>query len=136
MDPILQKLLDASEDLFERMMISLDSHKPLTDKKREWETNNHRQHIDKCIATYEKHGIKELKWELKDWDGCKGKPQVWVHHISKKKTLTLFTWDMERGIHGCHSDGRPNGNGYGLFLPGLNMEEAKLAVYAKHKLYS
>ena len=134
MEPVFEKLIKASKELSLRARKSLEDagmHEAVErDKKLEALSDSFRQ---KQLSVYEKVGTKELDWELKDWDGCKGKPQVWVHHISKKKTLTLFTWDMERGISGVVSDGRPNGNGYSFFLPGLDMDEAKLVVYAEYK---
>jgi len=77
---------------------------------------------------------KELKWELVPWEGADGYPDVWRAKVGKG-SLTLLTWDTERGITYVSSFGANSAKSFSGFLPNINIEQAKQEVLANARKY-
>ena len=134
MEPVFEKLKQASLELHHKAIRSLEDagmHEQAAREPKLYSMGEAAR--QKRYAIYEKVGTKEVEWSLEEWDGCTGKPKVWVYRPTKKRSIILWTWDMEGGIRGVYSDGQYNGDGHSFFFPGLDMDEAKSIAFAYYR---
>ena len=76
----------------------------------------------------------KLDWQLVPWDGAKGYPDVWRAKVGRG-SLTLLTWNTDRGISYVSSFGSNSGKSFSGFLPRMNIGQAKEAVLADARRY-
>ena len=69
----------------------------------------------------------QLNWRLVPWTGADGYPKVWKAKVGRG-SLTILTWNTDRGVSYVSSFGASSDDSFSGFLPGSTVEQAKLSV--------